>query len=86
MRKDTQPKQWWYELLRCPACQKPMNTENQCSAGHQFDPVDGTPRLIPINLSTKVTFAFNSARSFMSQEALLEVFKDPVQPDAAGLP
>ena len=86
MHKENRQKQWWDELLRCPACQKPLIDESQCSAGHQFEAEDGTPRLVPIDFSTEATFTFNSARSFMSEEALLEVFGDPVQPDTAGLP
>ena len=86
MQKENRQKQWWEELLRCPVCHKILIAQNQCSDGHKFEAEDGTPRFVPIDFSTEVTFTFNSARSFMSEEALLEVFEDPVQPDAAGLP
>lgn len=59
---------------------------NQCSAGHKFDAEDGTPRLVPMEISVEVCFMFNSARSFMSEEALLLVLEDPARHKSERLP
>ena len=86
MPKENNEKIWWDELIQCPICQKPMLTLNQCAAGHQYDIEDGTPRLVPMEMSVEVSFTFNSARSFMSDEVLLQIFDDPARPETEGLP
>ena len=84
--EENHEKIWCGELLRCPACQGNILTLNQCSAGHNFDNDDGTLQPKPTDISAHVNFKFNSTRSFMSDEVLLQIFEDPARPETEGLP
>ena len=86
MHTTNNEKSWWDDLVRCPACHGQMVTLNQCAEGHKFDSDDGTPRLIPTDISVAVNFTFTSKRSFMSDEVLLQIFEDPARPETEGLP
>lgn len=79
-------KSWWDDLVRYPACHRQMLTLNQWAEVHKFDSDDGTPLLIPTDISVAVNFTFTSKRSFMSDEALLQIFEDPARPETEGLP
>ncbi len=76
---------WWEKLLRCPACGSSM-TLTKCPGGHQFPDEDGTPRLIPSNVSVEVKFNFDTSRSSMSEDVLLQVLEDPARPESKVLP
>lgn len=86
MADEISRENWWADILSCPFCHDRMSTYTECAAGHKFDAEDGTPRLIPSEMDIEVRFAYNSARSFMSDEELLEVLEDPVRPEVGDLP
>ena len=84
--EENHEKIWCGELLRCPACQGNILTLNQCSAGHRFDNESCAPHPVPTDISVHVNFTFNSTRSFMSNEVLLQIFEDTARPETEGLP
>ncbi|MCK5890027.1 MAG: methyltransferase domain-containing protein [Methylococcales bacterium] len=66
------------DILACPSCKNPLPEIEQCdSCGLEFKSDEGTPVLLGENLNRVVQFTFTSDRSYMPDDAIEKILKDP---------